>query len=108
MTNALELKGRNRFFLEMEEEEEEVEEDEPSAITLVNYFTNYVMQPRERSIYVQLSNIKKTKFTDEKAKQSKNKKWASVKDDILNFFSTRLVTSHTKNMLKISFNIFFW
>ena len=52
MTNALELKGRNRFFLEMEEEEE-VEEDEPSAITLVNYFTNNVMQLRERSIYVQ-------------------------------------------------------
>ena len=45
------LKGKNQVFLEMEEEE--VEEDEPSAITLVNYFTNNVMQLRERSIYVQ-------------------------------------------------------
>ena len=45
------LKGKNQVFLEMEEEA--VEEDEPSAITLVNYFTNNVMQLRERSIYVQ-------------------------------------------------------
>ena len=51
VTNALVLKGRNQVFLEMEEEA--VEEDEPSAITLVNYFTNNVMQLRERSIYVQ-------------------------------------------------------
>ena len=60
VTNALVLKGRNQVFLEMEEEEEveevveveevdekeEVEEDELSAISLVNYYTNYVMQQR--------------------------------------------------------------
>ena len=35
-------------FLEMEEE--------PSAVSMVNYFTNCVAQLRERSVYVQFSN----------------------------------------------------
>ena len=48
VTNVLVLKGKNQAFLEMEEE--------PSAIAMVNYFTNCVAQLRERSVYVQFSN----------------------------------------------------
>jgi len=48
VTNVLVLKGKNQAFLEMEEE--------PSAISMVNYFTNCVAQLRERSVYVQFSN----------------------------------------------------
>lgn len=48
VTNVLVLKGKNQAFLEMEEE--------PSAISMVNYFTNCVAQLRERSVYVQYSN----------------------------------------------------
>merc|ERR1712001_501067 len=48
MGNVLVLKGKNQAFLEMEEE--------PSAIAMVNYFTNCVAQLRERSVYVQFSN----------------------------------------------------
>merc|ERR1719411_257440 len=48
VTNVLVLKGKNQAFLEMEEE--------PSAIAMVNYFTNCVAQLRERSVYVQYSN----------------------------------------------------
>ena len=48
VTNVLVLKGKNQAFLEMEEE--------PSAVAMVNYFTNCVAQLRERSVYVQFSN----------------------------------------------------
>jgi len=48
VTNVLVLKGKNQAFLEMEEE--------PSAVSMVNYFTNCVAQLRERSVYVQFSN----------------------------------------------------
>jgi len=48
VTNVLVLKGKNQAFLEMEEE--------PSAVSMVNYFTNCVAQLRERSVYVQYSN----------------------------------------------------
>ena len=48
VTNVLVLKGKNQAFLEMEEES--------SAISMVNYFTNCVAQLRERSVYVQFSN----------------------------------------------------
>ena len=65
VTNVLVLKGKNQVrtvsvpefaihasgfqaFLEMEEE--------PSAVSMVNYFTNCVAQLRERSVYVQFSN----------------------------------------------------
>ena len=47
-TNVLVLKGKNQAFLEMEEE--------CSAVSMVNYFTNCVAQLRERSVYVQFSN----------------------------------------------------
>ena len=39
---------KSKAFLEMEEE--------PSAVSMVNYFTNCVAQLRERSVYVQFSN----------------------------------------------------
>merc|ERR1719195_1299686 len=48
VTNVLVLKGKNQAFLEMEEES--------SAVSMVNYFTNCVAQLRERSVYVQFSN----------------------------------------------------
>jgi polypyrimidine tract-binding protein 2 len=48
VTNVLVLKGKNQAFLEMEEE--------TSAVSMVNYFTNCVAQLRERSVYVQYSN----------------------------------------------------
>merc|ERR1719244_2150024 len=48
VTNVLVLKGKNQAFLEMEEE--------TSAVSMVNYFTNCVAQLRERSVYVQFSN----------------------------------------------------
>ena len=48
VTNVLVLKGKNQAFLEMEEES--------SAVSMVNYFTNCVAQLRERSVYVQYSN----------------------------------------------------
>jgi len=48
VTNVLVLKGKNQAFLEMEEE--------CSAVSMVNYFTNCVAQLRERSVYVQFSN----------------------------------------------------
>ena len=51
VTNVLVLKGKNQAFLEMEEE--------PSAISMVNYFTNCVAQLRERSVYVQVYFVRK-------------------------------------------------
>ncbi len=53
VTNVLVLKGKNQAFLEME--------DEQSASSMVNYFTNCVAQLRERSVYVQFSNHKELK-----------------------------------------------
>ena len=47
VTNVLVLKGKNQAFLEMEEES--------SAVSMVNYFTNCTAQLRERSVYVQFS-----------------------------------------------------
>lgn len=53
VTNVLVLKGKNQAFLEME--------DETSATSMVNYFTNCVAQLRERSVYVQYSTHKELK-----------------------------------------------
>ena len=53
VTNVLVLKGKNQAFLEME--------DEVSATSMVNYFTNCVAQLRERSVYVQFSTHKELK-----------------------------------------------
>ncbi len=53
VTNVLVLKGKNQAFLEME--------DEQSATSMVNYFTNCTAQLRERSVYVQFSNHKELK-----------------------------------------------
>jgi len=53
VTNVLVLKGKNQAFLEME--------DEQSASSMVNYFTNCVAQLRERSVYVQFSTHKELK-----------------------------------------------
>ena len=39
-------------------------EEEPTAVSMVNYFTNCVAQLRERSVYVQFSNHTSLK-TDE-------------------------------------------
>lgn len=53
VTNVLVLKGKNQAFLEMS--------DEPSAVTMVNYFTTCNAQLRNRSVYVQFSNHKELK-----------------------------------------------
>uniref|UniRef100_T1J756 RRM domain-containing protein n=1 Tax=Strigamia maritima TaxID=126957 RepID=T1J756_STRMM len=53
VTNVLVLKGKNQAFLEMV--------DEPSASTMVNYFTNCPAQLRGRSVFVQFSNHKELK-----------------------------------------------
>ena len=85
VTNVLVLKGKNQAFLEMEEE--------PSAISMVNYFTNCVAQLRERSVYVQFSNHTSLK-TDQTHSNASASAQAALQVKLLGCFSIDLDTWH--------------
>ena len=87
VTNVLVLKGKNQAFLEMEEE--------PSAIAMVNYFTNCVAQLRERSVYVQFSNHTSLKTDQTHSNASASAQAALQVGNLMDWFQPGSVENST-------------